>query len=194
MTTLRYGDELLSLYPDNGIGLISAETGRDMVVSQRSGGAQALQTGTDFTVTITNGVPVSINPLLPDPSVSGTLWAGDGNHRLYPNYAAAIPSLTIPAGYAKLVQCFVSLNCDKQGSQEDDYIFQLDNDGTPFGEGVTIALDTEATTITLLVNASVVLSDSPLIGMTVTGDGTGDDIVIHAFEMFIIDFQLWTAP
>lgn len=190
---LVYGEESIASAPDNTTGLISADTLRSIIVSQRSGGAQVYE-DTAFTVPITAGVPVSINPLLPSPSVGGVLWTADGNNRLTPNYATAIPDIVIPTGYSKAIQVFVTLAAQKTGSGEDNYLFQIDNDGAPLGQGITISLSVEPVVISLLVNSAVALDGGALLGITVTGVGTADDIDVTTFDMFIVDFQRWSAP
>ena len=190
---LVYGDESIASAPDNTTGLISADTLRSIIVSQRSGGAQVFD-DTGFTVPIVSGVPVSINPLLPSPSVGGVLWTADGNNRLYPNYATAIPDIVIPAGYSKAIQVFITIAAQKTGAGEDSYTFQIDNDGTPLGQGITVSLSVTPVVITLLVNSAVALDGGALLGLTVTGNATADDIDVTAFDMFIVDFQRWSGP
>ncbi len=193
MTTFRYGEENLAAAPDNTSGLIDAVHLRDLIVSNRSGGVQILET-TPFTVPITNGVPVSINPLLPAPTVAGVLWSADANNRAFPNYAAAIPSATIPVGYVKFTQILFSFNGEKAGAGTDDYLFRVDLDGVPQGTGVTVSYDSNPAFTTIVLNRTVDIGVQPLVGLTVTGVGTGDDIDINAFEMMVFDFQVWSAP
>ena len=192
-TTLRYGEELVAGFPDNAQGLITAEAMRDTIVSQRSGGAQ-ITDDTGFTAPITAGVPTQINPILPSPTISSGLWAADGNNRLFPNYAAVMSGLTIPAGYSKFAQVFFNMAVLKQGSGEDAYLFQLDNNGTPIGAGVTYTLSVTATVVSFLTSSAVTLDGGALLGLTVTGVGTGDDIDFTAFEQVVVDYQIWGAP
>ena len=191
--TLRYGDASLALFPDNTQGLIDAVEIRDVIVSQRSGGAN-VQDGAGFTVPIVDGVPVALNPLLTAPVLAPGLWGIDANNRLFPNYAAKIPDLIIPAGYLKFAQTFITIAVNKAGSGEDNYVFQLDDNGTPIGGTLSFALGTEPEVLTLLVNKAFALDSGLLLGLTVYGDGTGDDLVVSEFEMFVIDFQIWTTP
>ncbi len=193
MTTFRYGEENLAAAPDNTSGLIDAVHLRDLIVSNRSGAVQILET-TPFTIPITSGVPVSINPLLPAPTVAAVLWSADGNNRAFPNYANAIPSATIPVGYVKFAQILFSFNGAKTGGGTDQYLFQVDLDGVPQGTGITVTYGTTPEFTTLVLNSTVVIADEPLVGLTVTGVGTGDDIDINAFEMMVFDFQVWNAP
>ena len=193
MPTLRYGDETLAQVPTNTQGLINAVAIQDIVVSQRSGGAN-LQDTTEFTIPIVDGVPVAINPLLPAPNKADGLWGIDSNNRMFPNYAAKMLGLVIPPGYTKFSQIFFTLAVNKAGSGEDDYVFQLDDNGVPVGGTLSFALGTEPELISLLVNTSAALDSGVLFGLTVFGDGTGDDLVVTEFEMFIIDFQIWTSP
>lgn len=193
MPTLQYGDASLASFPSNTQGLISAEDMQDVIVSQRSGGNEILGAET-FVVPITDGAPTAVNPLIVNPQVSGGLWSADANNRQYPDYASAIPGLTIPTGYTKFAQIFFTLSCEKIGSGEDNYTFQVDNNGTPQGIGLSYGLGTVPSVISFLVNTSVTLDAAPLLGLTVTGDGTADDITIYAFEQFVIDFQIWSTP
>ena len=193
MTTLRYGEELIASFVDNTQGLITAENMRDTVASQRSGGGQ-VQNATTFTVPITDGVPVSINPLLPNPVIGNGFWKADGNNRQYPDYAGVIPGLVIPTNYTKFVQIFWSIAAEKAGSGEDSYTFQADNDGTPIGTGVTISIGVEPTVLSFMVASTATLDGGALLGLTVTGNATVDDINITKFEQFTIDFQTWSAP
>ena len=192
-TTLRYGEELVAGFPDNAQGLITAEAMRDTIVSQRSGGGLVFDHNA-FDVPVVLGTPVNINPLLPSPTVGQGLWGTDANNRQFPNYAAAIPGLTIPVGYQKLVQVFFSIAAAKIGQGEEQYRFQLDNNGTPLGQGVVHTLYPEPSVISMLFNEVARLDAGSLLGLTVTGVTSGDDIAISAFEQFVIDFQMWSAP
>ena len=166
---------------------------RDMIVSSRSGGVNITEEAT-FSITITDGVPVLVNPLLPSPEVGGVLWVADANNRAIPNYAAAIPDLIIPTDYSKFVQIFWTLGVNKIGPGEDSYLFQAEVDGIPVGAGLTITLSTAPQTISFLANLTVKIDTTSAIGLAVTGIGTGDDLEVSAFEQMLIDFQIWTAP
>ncbi len=191
---MLYGDQVLALFPNNTQGLIQAEHMRSMWVSQKAGGMLVKET-TQFTIPITDGVPVSINPLLPAPVTSGVLWVADGNNRGKPNYAAAIPSVIIPAGYSKFAAVSVVIAVEKVGAGDDLYLFQVDKDGVPVGIGVQMSLSVEPTVITLLASELVDITDpNSVFGVTVTGIGTGDDIDVSNFSMDIQDLQIWSAP
>ena len=191
--TLRYGDENLASFPDNVSQLITPVNVRDLIVSSRSGGVNIIDSAT-FTITITDGVPVLVNPLLPAPEVGGVLWVADANNRAIPNYAAAIPDLIIPTDYSKFVQIFWTLGVNKIGAGEDSYLFQAEVDGTPVGGGLTITLSTSPQTISFLANITVKIDTASAIGLAVTGVGTDDDIEVSPFEQMLIDFQIWKAP
>ena len=191
---MRYGSENFDSFPDNTQGLIKASDMRSLVASAVQGGVSVIEE-TAFTVPIANGVPVSINPLLPSPTVAGVLWTTDGNHRALPNYSVAMPTVSIPAGYSKFVEVDFTLAGEKAGSGEDQYLFQLDNDGTPVGIGLTVTLGTEPTVFSLGANELADISGPTvvLLGLTVTGLGTNDDIDLSVFEMSVEDNQIWAA-
>ena len=190
-----YGDQTLALFPDNTSGLISAQAMRSFLVSIKSGG-MFVEENALFTIPIVSDTPVSINPLLPSPISGGTLWIADGNNRGLPNYQAAIPTATIPPGYSKFTEITFFLAAEKGASGEDQYLFQIDLNGVPIGNGITTTLTTDPGFITIAVSTLIDISNPSgnAIGLSVTGLGTSDDIAVSAFEMNILDDQIWSAP
>ena len=191
--TLKYGEELLASFPDNQTGLITAEHMRNAVVSAVSGGLKITERDS-FTAPMDSGVVTLINPLLPSPDVHGTLWATDTNNRAFQNYAAIIPSLTIPAGYVKLVNFQFMFGLNKIGSGTDTYLFQLDMDGAPVGAGIIYDITTDPQYMAANVMVPVEYDTPHLFGLAITPQGTGDDLSFEAFHMVITDYQLWSAP
>ena len=190
--TLKYGNELLAQFPDNQSQLIKPQDVRDLVVSQRTGGAIVTNT-TEFVVPMTDGVPVAINPLLPNPNPAGVLWAIDANNRAFPNYGAAIPSLVIPAGYAKFIEARFIVGVHKVGQGTDPYLFQVDNAGVPVGSGVLRSFTADPNSFNITAQFVAALDSNPLVGLTVTPQGTSDDLTFTQFSMDITDFQQWQA-
>ena len=175
-------------------GMEKVEHMRNVVVSQRSGGVSITQSGTPFTVPVTAGVPTLINPLLPSAVVQGVLWTADGNNRATPNYTVAMPTTVIPVGYKKFTEFEFTFAADKSGPQDQQYLFQLEVDGTPVGLGVTVTVVAEPQVITLYASSLVSIDSAAAAGLAVTGVGTSDDIQIESFEMAVLDFQTWTDP
>ncbi len=192
--TLRYRSELVAGAPDNTSGLIDAIQLRDMVVSMASGNG-AVETTADVTIPIVSGTPVAVNPLLTGVSVFGSLWGADGNSFLFPNYSAVLTDTTIPAGYTKFCRFQAMLALTKQGGGTDTYSIQFTRNGVLVGDAHDVLFsgtDTDTITVPYFTNQDVGVADT--FGVSVTGVGTGDDLVLESFSMDVADELLDAAP
>ncbi len=192
--TLRYRSELVAGAPDNTSGLIDAVQLRDMIVSMASGNG-AVETTSDVTIPIAVGVPVAVNPLLVGVSVYGSLWGVDANSFLFSQYVTVLPDTTVPAGYIKFCRFQATLALTKQGGGTDNYLIQFTKNGVLVGvahDVVFSGTDTDTVTITYFVNQEIRVSDT--FGVSITGVGTGDDLVLESFSMDVTDELLDVAP
>ncbi len=193
MATLRYGSEVDASFPNNTVQLITPTNMRDMNASNRSGNGQ-ISSNTGITVQMTDGVFVVINPLLLAVTVTPGLWGADGNNRAFPNYAAKIPSLTIPAGYTKFAQFIFNVFLNKVGAGLDTYQFQVERAGFPVGVPIEYEISTAPQLLSFLIQTQEDISVAAAVGLAITPQGTNDNLFIQDFEMVIVDFQMWDAP
>ena len=193
VTTLRYLDELLASFPDNTQGLITAEKERDFVISiAEAMGYLADQT--DVVIPITDGVPVAVNPLLLGPASTVQLWTFDGNNFATPNYSA-VPGLTVPPGHSKLSGFLAILSLEKISGGDDSYSVQMTRNGVGFGLDEFINFPAAGGQVVTLITALVTdISVSDTYGVQITGQGTGDDLTLHSFEMRVQSSILLAAP
>jgi hypothetical protein len=192
--TLRYGSALLGLYADNTQGLVSAEAGRDLIVSTHLGGG-GLSSADTVTIPIVSGTPVLINPLVTSPVRAGVFWRFDGNNAATSNYASALPSTTIPQPYYKALTVSVQMELNKQAAGADPYDFQLVKNINPIGLPIRVRYDSsEAKHVDLEWTLNADISSSDTYGVQVTGVGTGDDLTMSYFAMLMIDHMNWEAP
>jgi len=178
----------------NSSGLIDAVNMRDFTVSYISGGA-FLETTTDVTIPIVSGTPVSVNPLLVGVTTVGNLWSFDGNNFAFPNHTAALPSTVIPAGYTKLVRFLAVMGITKSGGGTDNYEIQWTKNGVLIGiahDVLFAGAGTRTVTIPEVVVQEVAVAD--VYGISMTGIGTGADVVIESMTIQVNDSILTDAP
>jgi len=192
--TLRYATEVLASFPDNTSGLIDAVHNRDFAISYIRGGA-FLETTTDVTIPIVSGTPVSVNPLLVGVTTVGNLWSFDGNNFAFPNYTATLTDTVIPAGYTKLVRFLAVLGITKSGGGTDNYEIQWTKNGVLFGiahDVLYTGAGTRTVTIPEVTSQEVAISD--VYGVSITGIGTGADVVVESMTIQVNDAILNAAP
>ena len=193
VTTLRYLDELLAGFPDNTQGLITAEKERDFVISIAEG-VGYLADVTDVVIPVTDGVPVSINPLLLGPATTDQLWAFDGNNLATPNYSA-VPGLTVPPGHSKLVGLLGIMSWEKVSAGDDSYSAQFTRNGIGIGLNEFFNFPAAGAQVVTLIGALVGdISVADTYGVQLTGQGTDDDLTLHSFEMRVNSSILLAAP
>ncbi len=193
VTTLRYLDELLSGFPDNTQGLITAEKERDFVISIAEG-VGYLADVTDVVIPITDGVPVAVNPLLLGPATTDQLWTFDGNNFAVSNYSA-VPGLTVPPGHSKLVGLLGIMSWEKVSAGDDSYSAQFTLNGVGVGLNEFFNFPAAGAQVVTLIGALVGdVSSTDTYGIEVTGQGTGDDLTLHSFEFRIQSSILLSAP
>jgi len=193
VTTLRYLDELLAGFPDNTQGLITAEKERDFVISIAEG-IGYLADQTDVVIPVTDGVPVSVNPLLLGPATTDQLWRFDGNNLATPNYNA-VPGLTVPPGHSKLVGLLGILSLEKLSGGDDSYSAQFTQNGVGIGLNEFFNFPAAGGQVVTLITAIVGdISGTDTYGIQITGQGTGDNLTLHSFEQRIQSSILLAAP
>lgn len=193
MTTLRYLDEVLAGYPDNTQGLIAPVNTRDHVISCTTA-VGLLVDSTQITIPITDGVPTIINPLLVAPVHSTQLWTFDGANLATPNYSA-VPGLTVPPGYSKLVTFVIVLSLTKAAGGVDSYSISLTKDGGLIGLDEFIEFPAAgAQVVTVIATDIADVSATPAYGVAITGQGTSDDLELHTLELRVTDDILLSAP
>ena len=189
--TLRYGDQLFAGVPDNVSRLIQPENIRDYMASQFSGhGFIASEVST--ALTMSDGVPLSINPLLADVLQVTDLWAVDGNNLLHPDYAGWA---TVPAGYKKSVQMEAVLSLFHATGGSPDYEIQFQVAGAPIGRPVLLTFDgSQPQTVSIVETLDLAISDLALVGLRITPVLTSDDLDLTSFQMTLTDHLLSTDP
>ena len=191
--TLRYLDELLENYPDNTAGLITPENIRDHLVSTVAGVGFIADT-TEVTIPILDGTPTDVNPLLIAPETTEELWRFDANNFAVSNYSALVSTI-VPAGYSKVLSLVAVMVLEKVGGGSDAYDLQFQASGVPIGIPESIQYAAAGTETVTLVNRSLAdISTADTYGITITGIGTTDDLVLHSFEMNLTDAVLITDP
>ncbi len=192
--TLRYLDELIAASPDNTSGLILPVHRRDQIVSKAPGRGYVIDE-TEFTMPVTSGVFVAVNPLLPTPDVTVSLWAVDGNNFLLPNYSS-LPATTVPAGYSKLATFEGSLSLTKSGGGTDNYTLTVTQNGSPVGlpeEVSFVGAGTQNVHIRHVVVTDISV-ETDTHGLSIRGDGTGTDLQVEYFTFTVEDAILLSAP
>jgi len=190
--TLRYLDELLAATPDNTAGLITPEVFRDTLVSLAVG-AGFLADVTPVSVPIVDGVPTSMNPLLPSPLEVGAGWTTDANNFMHPDYAT-LATTTVPPGYLKLAQFVAVLSLTKVAGGEDSYELQFTEDAVLVGVPEAITFSAAGSTVVTIITSQLVdLSINPVFGVSITGIGTSDDLTLDSFELSVSDKLLWSG-
>ncbi len=193
--TLRYVDELLAAYVDNTSGLIDAVAGRDLVASYANA-VGYVESTTDVTIPVTSGVPEIINPLLVGVTSVQSGWGVDGNNFFFPDHISFSPSTVIPAGYSKVAQFQCVATFTKPSGGTDDYRVSWVKNGVIIGIEHDMRFTLNATeTVTLpdiFIQDISVVSDR--FGVQVTGEATGDDLVLNAINLSVIDSILGSAP
>ena len=193
VTTLRYLDEVLSGFPDNTQGLITAEKERDFAISTQTG-IGLLVDSTPVNIPITDGVPTIVNTLLLGPVSTSQLWTFDGNNFGVSNYGA-VPGLTVPSPHFKLVSLLAVLSLEKVGGGSDNYSIQFTKNGVGTGLDEFISFPAAGSQVATVIAFDVDdISLPDTYGVQITGQGTGDDLTLHTFEFKIEDSILLAAP
>jgi len=191
--TLLYLDEVLAGFPDNISQLILPVNIRDQIVSTMRG-VGFLEETTNVTVPITDGVWTAINPLLPAPVHTETLWTFDGNNAAVSNYAA-LTDTVVPAGYSKLGAFVSVLELTKSGGGSDNYQVSYTKNGVTFGEPESVEFpEAGVETLTLLHSFIADVSVPDAYGVQIQGVGTSADLELGFFSMQVSDSILLTAP
>ena len=180
--TLRTATQLLAEFPDNTAGLIDAVQSRNMIVSELLGVGFMEDNTAAFTVTIQDGVFVSINAAVtPQPIIAANFaWDIDGNNAWFPDYVNN--GVTVPAGVIRLHGMTSTILVTKPGGGSAIYSFQYFIAGVPFGNPVSVSLDA---TPSILPQSDETLSEVALgetIDWRVSGVGTAEDLSILDFR------------
>ncbi len=194
MTTYRYVEELLSAYADNTSGLIDAVQGRDLIVSYAPGRGIVVDE-TNVSLPIVNGSYLAINPLLVSPVAAVSLWRFDGNWFVIPDHASVV-GVTVPAGYNRLAVFSATLALNKGTGGSDAYLVTFTRNGVPVGlaENVTFPAAGDQS-VALRYAASVDVSlGTDTFGVSIQGNGTGDDLTMEYFSMAVEDAIRLSAP
>jgi len=193
--TLRYVDELLAAYVDNTSGLIDAVAGRDLIVSYANA-AGYVETTTDVTIPITNGVPEIINPLLVGVTSVESGWGVDANNFFFPDHISVSPATVIPAGYSKVARFQCVATFTKPSGGTDNYRVSWVKNGVIVGieHDMRFTLNATETVVLpdILIQDISIVSDT--FGVQVTGEATGDDLVLNAINLLVTDSILGSAP
>ena len=193
VTTLRYLDELLNGFPDNTQGLITAEANRDFVISIAEGVGYLADQAT-VEIPIIDGVPVGVNQLLTLPQATDQLWIFDGNNLATQNYGA-VPGLTVPPGHSKLMGLLAIMSLEKQAGGADNYSAQFTKNGVGIGLDEFFPFAAAGGQVVTLISFDVVdISLNDTYGVQITGQGTGDNLFLHSFEMRVQSSILLTTP
>jgi hypothetical protein len=192
--TIRYMKDVISRFPDNTSGIITAEAMRDFIISIHDGGG-ALTSSDTVSIPIDADTPVAINPLVTNPEKLGVFWLFDGNNFAASNYAAALPSATIPSPFYKVAKLTVQMELNKSLGGSDPYDFYLTKNGAAIGLPIRVRYDSsEAKHVFLAWDVYADISTSDTYGVQVTGIGTNDDLEMTYFRMLVTDSASWEEP
>lgn len=140
--TLRTASQLLAEFPDNTAGLIDAVNSRNMIVSELLGVGFMEDNAAQFTITVQDGVFVSVNAAVtPNPLLAANFaWDIDGNNSWFPDYVNN--GVIVPAGVTRLHGITSTILVQKQGGGTASYSFQYFLGGVAFGNPVTVTIGT----------------------------------------------------
>jgi len=192
--TLRYVDEVIASMPDNSSGLILPVHMRDFAISYASGGAFQ-ETTTDVNIPIVSGTPVAVTPLLTGLTQVQGVWQFDGNNFVFPDHVNQLPATVIPAGYTRLARFLAVLSVTKAGGGTDNYEIQWTKAGVLVGVAHDVLFTGSGTRTITVPFVSVQQVDTvDTYGVSITGIGTGADMVLESFSMEVSDRILGTSP
>lgn len=182
--TLLTIDEMLDSFPTNTQGLITALDSRSMIVSECVNvGYLVEDNAPGFTVPITDGVWVPVNPQIISPVFVGNYWKIDANNAFLPSYVDK--GVTVNPNTNRLTGIRFGARVSKVGGGTAMYSFAFFKSGVQIGS--TPAEFEIGTSEQGIASSRDLIQDMALsseqIDLRVRGEGTGDDLNVLEFTM-----------
>ena len=176
--TLLTAADTLAGFPDNTQGLITPLDSRNFVVSAQTSSGFIEEQNDPVTLTMVDGVWVSVLSALLSPDFVGLYWKLDGNQQFIPAYADE--GITVNVGTIRLVRITViALTSKVAAGAPSAYSARTTLGGVQVGTVGELERDTTKTASVAIRDFTSDISLDDPIDVQIRPDGHSDDLIVQ---------------